>query len=116
MATLHDGRDEVIVGSGRYVAAGGTAPRRRAEVAFVVEEDYQGQGIARRLLAHLADIARAHGFAEFEACVLPQNRSMLAVFAGSGLAMTQRREEGAVLVKLALDAVHAGASHGPSVP
>jgi GNAT superfamily N-acetyltransferase len=102
VATVVRGGEEVIVGSGRYVATGGHGADRTAEVAFVVEEDYQGRGIARRLLGHLAGIARAHGFTRLEAYVLPQNRSMLAVFERCGLGITQRREEGALHVTLAL--------------
>src|SRR4029079_18529167 len=42
--------DERGIGSGRYVATS----RDSAEVAFMVEEDFHGQGIASRLLRHLA--------------------------------------------------------------
>jgi len=95
---------ERIVGAGRYVAARGSAAARTAEVAFVVEEDFQGQGIAGRLLRHLADIARERGIASFEAEVLPENRAMLAVFARAGLPVSTRREDGIVHVTLALAA------------
>jgi GNAT superfamily N-acetyltransferase len=103
VATVLREAEEVIVGSGRYVA---TRPGC-AEVAFVVEEDYRGQGIARRLLGHLAGIARRKGITCFEAYVLPENRPMLAVFSRCGFATTQRREEGVLLVTVAL---------GPSGP
>jgi GNAT superfamily N-acetyltransferase len=98
VATVRDGSGEVIVGSSRYVATGGGS----AEVAFIVEEDYQGQGIAHRLLEHLAGIARGQGLDVFEAFVLPENRSMLAVFAHCGFGVRQRREDGAVHVWLSL--------------
>jgi RimJ/RimL family protein N-acetyltransferase len=101
VATVARDGEEVVVGGGRYVAAGEGAVRS-AEVAFTVEEDYQGQGIASRLLRHLAAIARSHGFVRLEAFVLPANRPMLAVFERSGLAMTQRRDDGAVHVVLSL--------------
>jgi GNAT superfamily N-acetyltransferase len=100
VVTVAGDAGEVIVGSGRYVAMGAGA--RTAEVAFTVEEDYQGQGIASRLLGHLAGIARDNGFTSLEAFVLAGNRPMLAVFARSGLAMQQRREEDALHVVLAL--------------
>ncbi len=71
-------------------------------MAFVVEEDYQGQGIASRLLRHLADIARERGIATFEADVLAENKSMLAVFSRSGLPMRKRLDGGTVHVTLSL--------------
>lgn len=105
VVTLPQAGEEVIIGGARYVvlgARGGEA--RSAEVAFTVEEDYQGQGIASRLLGHLAKIARAKGVATFEAEVLPVNKAMLSVFARSGLPMTERREDGVVHIELALGA------------
>ena len=56
----------------------------RAEVAFVVEEGSQGQGLAGRLFDHLLEIARLKGVSTFQAEMLPQNKAMLAVFAGRG--------------------------------
>ena len=95
------GPDERIVGSARFVAAGG-APVASAEVAFVVEEDFQGLGIAGRLFAQLADRARSQGIRAFTAEVLPGNRAMLAVFKRSGLPMQQRHDDGVVHLTLAL--------------
>lgn len=102
VVTLGSGPDEVIVGSGRYVVAGADGGPRTAEVAFMVEEDYQGLGIAGRVLMHLAGIGRAKGVASFEAEILAENNAMLAVFARSGLPMTKRREGGVVHVSLSL--------------
>jgi GNAT superfamily N-acetyltransferase len=104
LVTAGAGADETVVGSGRYVAshAPGT-PGRTAEVAFLVAKDYQGLGIASRLLAHMASLAREAGIAAFEADVLAENKSMLAVFARSGLPMQKRSEGGVVHVRLALD-------------
>ena len=77
---------------------------RSAEIAFTVEEDYQGQGIASRILRHLIHIAQIKGVSQFEAEVLPKNRAMLAVFARSGLPMKESQEEGTVHVYLSLSA------------
>ena len=52
------GEDEIVIATGRYVASSTGNDDRTAEVAFVVEEDYQGIGIASRLLQHFAQIAR----------------------------------------------------------
>ena len=52
----------------------------RAEVAFVVREDFQGMGIASYLLADLERIAKVNDFTSFSATVLRENRAMLHVF------------------------------------
>ena len=49
-----------------------------------------------RLLERLADIARAHGIATFEAEVLGHNRRMIDVFRSCGFETTERRTEGGV--------------------
>jgi len=91
-----------IIGSCRLVELGPEEGRSAAEVAFTVEEDYQGQGIAGRLLGHLIDIARARGIDMLVADVLAGNRSMLRVFERSGLPMRTRREGGSVHLSLSL--------------
>jgi len=52
----------------------------RAEVAFVVREDYQGLGVGSYLLKLLESIASENGFRYFTACVLRENAAMLRVF------------------------------------
>jgi GNAT superfamily N-acetyltransferase len=102
VVTVGAGAQEIVVASGRFIAAPGDGAPRSGEVAFVVEEDYQGLGIAGRLLHYLTDIARARGVAMFEADVLAKNKAMLAVFARSGLPMRQRRDGGTVHVSLSV--------------
>jgi acyl-CoA hydrolase/GNAT superfamily N-acetyltransferase len=53
---------------------------RRAEVAFVVREDFQGMGIASYLLAVLEKIAKENHYTHFSASVLRENTAMLKVF------------------------------------
>ena len=100
VATIGAGAQESVIGGGRYVSANND--RRAAEVAFTVDGRYRGQGIASRLLQHLAAIARGRGITRFEAEVLAENRPMLSVFARSGLPMERRREGGVVHVELRL--------------
>jgi len=97
-ATVQNAGAEVIIGFGEYVARG-----ESAEVAFVVEEDWQGRGVASRLLQHLVRIALEYGVIQFEAEVLKENEPMLSVFRQSGLPMTTRNGDDAVLVTLVLD-------------
>lgn len=91
------GAEEIIIAGGRYLSEGVTA-----EIAFTVEEDYQRQGLASRLLRHLTHIARANGVRQFEAYVLPENAAMLGVFRRSGLPTRQERIEGQWRVTLDL--------------
>jgi len=98
VATVPSGRDELIIGEGSYAALG-----RTAEVGFTVAEAWQGQGIASRLLQHLARIARDRGIGQFEAYVHKENSPMLAVFRHSGLPMTTGDAEGVLHVTLLLD-------------
>jgi acyl-CoA hydrolase/GNAT superfamily N-acetyltransferase len=53
---------------------------QRAEVAFVVREDFQGMGIASYLLAVLEKIAKENHYTHFSASVLRENKAMLQVF------------------------------------
>lgn len=93
---------EVVIGSARYVELSTSEGPRSAEVAFTVEEDYRGQGLARRLLASLVAIGRSNGIARFEADVLPSNKAMLIVFERSGLSARRRRENGILHITLEL--------------
>jgi acyl-CoA hydrolase/ribosomal protein S18 acetylase RimI-like enzyme len=52
----------------------------RAEVAFVVREDYQGMGIASYLLDMLIKIAKENHYNSFCATVLRENAAMIHVF------------------------------------
>jgi GNAT superfamily N-acetyltransferase len=74
----------------------------KAEVAFVVIDQYQGQGIGAALMRHLAAIAGAAGLQELIAEVLEENLPMLKVFEKSGLPMTATREHEVVHVTLRL--------------
>jgi RimJ/RimL family protein N-acetyltransferase len=91
-----------IIGSCRLIELGTENGRRAAEVAFTVEEDYQGLGIAGRLLDLLVGMARSRGIAELEADVLAGNRSMLRVFHRSGLATRLRNDGESVHLTMSL--------------
>lgn len=58
--------------------------RRTAEVAFAVEDAFQGRGVGTHLLEELAARAHAVGVEQFVATVLPTNRRMLGVFRDAG--------------------------------
>jgi len=98
VATIPTGNGERIVGLGRY-----TGNEECAQLAFTVEEDHQGRGIATGLLRRLIHLAREHGISRFEAHVLAENGPMLSVLRHSGLPATERERDGIVTVTLALD-------------
>ncbi len=99
---IQDGGREKIIGGGRYSAFGKAESPDRAEVSFLVEEDYHGLGISSITLRHLAGIAREKGISEFHAEVLPENKGMLSVFSKSGFPLKQEFVEGIVHVILSL--------------
>jgi RimJ/RimL family protein N-acetyltransferase len=101
VVTIESGGKEIIIGGGRYLACA-LSNVRSAEIAFMVEEDYHGLGVAGRILKHLACIAREKGVSQFQAEVLPQNKAMLAVFSRSGLPMKLTHAEGVIHVTLSL--------------
>jgi acyl-CoA synthetase (NDP forming)/GNAT superfamily N-acetyltransferase len=76
--------------------------RSRAEVAFVVADDFQRRGIGSRLLERLAAHARVEGIERFVAQVLPENAAMLGVFGGTGFEVTRRFLDGVVEVEFEL--------------
>jgi GNAT superfamily N-acetyltransferase len=103
LVTIGTGESEVVIGAASYTAYAPTdGGGFRAEVAFIVEEDYHGLGIASRLLHHLAVIARQRGIDRFEAEMLPENRAMLSVFERSGLLTGSRTEDGVIRATMRL--------------
>jgi len=99
---LQDSSGEKIIGGGRYIAYGNAEPPDMAEVAFMVEEDYHGLGIASMILRHLSGIAKDKGVVQFTAEVLPENKGMLAVFKKSGFPIKQEYADGVTHVTLSL--------------
>jgi acetate---CoA ligase (ADP-forming) len=72
----------------------------RAEVAFLVDDAWQGHGISTILLAHLSEVAHAHGISTFTAEVLPANHRMIEVFRESGFPVQMKSTVDAIAVEL----------------
>ncbi len=70
-------RTEKIIAEARYARLNQDS---FADAAFIVDEDYQGKGIASYLFELLIRAAREEGIAGFTADVLSTNKSMLKVF------------------------------------
>jgi len=94
VATLDQEGRQTIVGGGRYIVS----KAGQAELAFLVIDQYQGQGIGAALMRHLALIAREAGLYELVADVLPSNLAMLKLFASCGLHLAATREDQTVHV------------------
>ena len=90
------GNDAHAVGHGTYIEA---SPGR-AEVAFAVADEMQGQGLGTILLAHLAEVAQDNGITLFFAEVLPQNHRMIEVFRESGFPIETSSEPGSIHLEL----------------
>jgi RimJ/RimL family protein N-acetyltransferase len=103
VVTIGAGENETIIGVGRYVIPDATNKPSSADLAFTIEEDYRGQGLAGLLLRKLASIALEKGVSCFEADVLPQNHGMLTVFSRSGFPMQTELRGGAVHVTLSIN-------------
>lgn len=92
VAHLGTGTDERIVAVGRWDML--EDDPASAEVAFIVEDAFQGSGLGTALLSHLAAIAPRHGIRCFEAEVLGDNRPMLQVFGHAGYRVTHELDAG----------------------
>jgi RimJ/RimL family protein N-acetyltransferase len=103
VVTIQENNKEIVIGGSRYsVIASEPDTSRCGEIAFTVEEDYQGLGMASLLIRHMTDIARSSGVSAFVAEVLPQNKSMMIVFKHSGLPMKRTFEDGVFTLVLSL--------------
>lgn len=73
-----------------------------ADVAFVVDEAFNGIGIATYLYQMLAKIAKEKGLTGLTADVLTSNQAMLNVFKKGGFPMQAKMEEGAYALTIDL--------------
>jgi acyl-CoA synthetase (NDP forming)/RimJ/RimL family protein N-acetyltransferase len=74
-----------------------------AEVAFLVEDQHQGRGIAQILLEHLAQAARERGIERFTADVLPDNQRMIQTFRDAGYRVASAYDEGVLQLEFPID-------------
>ena len=96
VAVVEEGGRPMIGGGGRYIIV----QPGKAEVAFAVVDQHQGQGIGAALMRHLAAIARGAGLQELIAEVLTDNVPMLRVLEKGGFAL--KRGSGVVHAALRL--------------
>jgi RimJ/RimL family protein N-acetyltransferase len=82
--------------------------RPYAEVAFIVDEEYQGLGIATYLFKRLTQLAKKRGLKGFTADVLSTNKGMMKVFEKAGLPIKAKLEYGIYNLTISFEA---GDSH-----
>jgi acetyl coenzyme A synthetase (ADP forming)-like protein len=78
-----------------------------AEVAFTVDDNQQGRGLATLLLEHLAVVARGNGIHVFIADTLSDNQKMLSVFAAAGWVSERHFDKGTVQIRFNIDSTAA---------
>ncbi len=86
---LRDRRRHIIA-IGRYYRI---PHKASAEVAFAIEDSYQGKGIGTKLMEWLANVARDNGISIFEASVLAENKEMMNVLKDYGFHLSSKLEE-----------------------
>ena len=89
----HDVPEPELVAVGRYEP---TSEAGVAEVAFVVQDGWQGKGLGRLLLHELLAAATARGIRRFRAYVLADNHRMLRLLARHTTVLERRRDAGVV--------------------
>lgn len=90
VGTVPEAHGEDIIAVGRYYL---DQKSNRAEVAFVIRDEWQNRGIGTSLFKHLVDIAKRNGIAGFTAEVLRDNRRMQAIFNNSGYNVQSKVED-----------------------
>jgi GNAT superfamily N-acetyltransferase len=96
--------DDRLIAVGRFDRDEGSD---EAEVAFVVADEHQQQGIGTLLLDELARAARQRNVRTFRAETLAENQHMLDVFRNAGFPVTSSVEYGTVTVRFPVAATDA---------
>ncbi len=79
VADIQDENGENDIGIGRYVEFKSNGPKRVAEVAFAVAEEYQHTGVGTLLFEQLIIIAKEQGISRLVAEVLLDNKGMMQI-------------------------------------
>ena len=100
VALVGDPGEGTIIAEARYAKDEESA---YGDVAFMVEEKYQGVGIATYLYEMLIRLAKERGFKGFTAEVLQINTVMMKVFEKGHLPITARLRDGLYRLKIPFD-------------
>jgi len=100
VAVIGEEEKEELVGVGRW---GLDEDTNSAEVAFVVRDDWQQQGVGTELLKYLTQIAKRRGLYGFTADVLVNNRGMLRLFEKMDFTMEKELKDGVYHIRMHFD-------------
>jgi RimJ/RimL family protein N-acetyltransferase len=96
-AVVGEPESERIVGTSSYFLDPRTG---LADVAYMVDPEWQGVGLGTLLQLRTIEYARAHGIRGLTADVLMSNAAMLAVFRRSGCQLTSHVADGVIELQL----------------
>jgi acyl-CoA hydrolase/RimJ/RimL family protein N-acetyltransferase len=99
-AVAGERESERIVGTASYFLDPSTG---FADVAYMVDPEWQGTGLGSALQERAIDYARRHGVRGFTADVLAENAGMISVFRRSGLRLETHLDAGAFEVRIHFD-------------
>lgn len=92
---------ETPIAVGRYITQSEdeaqSEARGGAELALLVGEDYQRQGLGNILLDHLAQIALTKGVSEFVCYIMPENSKMLSFLRHSKYPVNRMKRSASVI-------------------
>jgi acyl-CoA hydrolase/GNAT superfamily N-acetyltransferase len=97
LAMVGEEGTRTVIGVGQY---GIDEQTHTAEVALVVLDDYQNQGVGTTILDQLTYLAKRRGLNGFSAEVLVENKSMMSLFEKSGFTIEKHREAGVYELKM----------------
>lgn len=99
VVTIGEAEEAHIAGVGSCVVTG----PNEAEIAFLVEDAFQGKGIGTLLLERLAWGAEIHGIKRLTATTLPENRQMIKVFRDSGYQVERELDHGEIRISFEIE-------------
>ncbi|MEW6071326.1 MAG: GNAT family N-acetyltransferase [Planctomycetota bacterium] len=97
LETQEPDQDPAVIGVAQYFLDRASG---FAEVAFIVKDEWQGQGLGRILFEELLHQAQANGIRGFTANVLFENRVMMHLFQRSGLEISSSLEDGVYRLRM----------------
>ena len=100
VALIHEPGQEIIIAEARYAR---DEENGFGDLAFFVDEKYQGLGIAPYLYDLLTRLAKDRGLRGFTAEVMQENKGMLTVFEKSGLPMEALLKNGIYKLRMPFD-------------
>ncbi len=100
VVTINPYETSQIIAEARYISEESSD---LSEIAFMVDEQFQGRGIATFLLNYLIEIARERGVQGFKGDVLVSNEAMLHVFDKLPYVVEKSISHGTVSLKFRFD-------------